>query len=367
MADISSDKERKKQKELEENGLYSKKTTNLYWMRHAVTCADILKMFELTGFLGIGDLRKKYTPESKLSRYGIMISDQVSQNSIKIGGKRYRLTDYLFQYDSELSDGPQKIILTSNLKRTIETAIFTFGYLKNVSIIPVPYIGDSATKPPTVKELQTYFDTFFDKILKDKDIKKKLLSFGGGNLKISYDNIDWSFLENAKKDPMTEISSDKFIHEILPQIFWEYKPDNIVIISHSDFITNITKCLGINNLEFVREEYYYYRFTNPEKKKIGDVELKKNEIIYEGKKKPLIKPYGVVKLCNDVIDKLKHRKLNFDQIRKYIMGMNDSQKENEYLYCFPEKKVREDITKKIDEYIKKNPVKVHGFIQTFLS
>lgn len=294
----------------------NEETITIHWMRHALSCGSILEILK-----NIGLDTKRTLSGSKISDYGKYDASKIADKKIldeDINDKvlievynedpskrfvRANLSTYLFTTDAT------RIIITSNEKRTIETAIYSFGHLERVVIIPVPYIGAKSKNGdyPKLDELKTYFEKFFE-----SEELKKYFRINNRTNKLSYNKIRWYFLDQAKlnkKDPVTEVSNSKFDKEILPQILLDYKPKNIVAISHTDFIVERmgNKCKNLkhlNHLEIV-DESYNYQILNRDIKLLPpskwECDVSKLNPMYHKS----VKDIGA-----DLYDKIKSRKLN---------------------------------------------------------
>lgn len=232
-------------------GLFSpKKIIKLHWMRHAISCDQMLEIIELVDykfFKSKNTLKDREKKDPLLSNYGINKTNIINYNN--------KLISELFGNDK------LKIILTSNLKRAVETAIYSFGYLDNVIIIPVPFIGQR--QPIYQTEINNNWEPSLTFQLKDyinkliSNIKEKQ----GSNFKLDSNSIKWTILEefNINKDD-PEVNSEKFDKLIIPKIFSlkELSSDkesinNIIVVSHSDFIKERSKKSSLNNLEILTE------------------------------------------------------------------------------------------------------------------
>lgn len=421
----------------------------IHWMRHAVSCANVLKIFGLVGFKGFMsdpsiifkgklDPRSIYAKDSELSNYGIVNAKAIGNTNTKTNIK---IMNYLF-HDYSLKKGiePNKIILTSNLKRTIETAIYAFGHLDHVKIIPVPYISeqsnvaakipiefDESNIPLKVGTLRSYFKYFFEsldilkkfrddkyadayiKALKGREliepniseidrailfwynvdtikqkqlgvdtIKNLIKTVTNTKLKIGYEDIDWSYMEcyETVNDPMTEVSSEKFDREILPKILWEHPVQNIVAISHTNFITsrcknkNIKECpKKINNLEVLTEAITYERLKMNNPLKINKCDkTNKDKSGHELIKIPKKSTWNTS--VNKTIDIEEIKKFFYENLGIPSSVYWDNCKFPDKIFVDVRRKaidIREKAEKQSKKFIDMNPIKAYGFVQTFLS
>jgi broad specificity phosphatase PhoE len=189
---------------------------NLYWVRHAFSCANILEHKGPVANI----MRPIVTIDPALTSAGVEQSKALNV---------------------ELINGsiPNKfdIVLCSNLKRAMETAMFAFDNV-NTLIYVVPYISearnpytfgiDSENAPLTADELEKYYLTIEDqfKIKVNFDLLKKLDN--NGQMSPNYDN---------------------FIKIVLSQVLNKLENNtiyNVAVVSHSHFIKNHL----INDLKF---------------------------------------------------------------------------------------------------------------------
>ena len=255
----------------------------LHWMRNALSCTNILAIFELAGFKGLiknpsilfrsgkTDIRSMYDTDSKLSEYGVNESCMIKNHDITLN-KLFKSDPKLIKTETQSTNikspttdariifgkvksiipekNIPKYVLTSALKRSIETAIYTFGHLDNLIIIPVPYIGEPKDKISPLGDLKEYFGKFKTIICKKPSLAAKRY------------HIEWSYLEHFYKvngKAITEVNSKKFDNEVLPYILKEH-PEilEMVVISHSGFISTRATCKKpIKNLEILDEQIEY--------------------------------------------------------------------------------------------------------------
>lgn len=352
------------------------KNVVLHWMRHAVTCADILKMFNLIGIKGVfkspglilkgtTDIRKVLTPDSKLSNIGIDYSREIIRRELE--SNKEKIPYYLFK--DEIDD-KIRIVLTSNLKRAIETAIYSFGY-PYVKIIPVPYIGEESTPPSSIDKLKIEMN----ELAKNVNPNIKLI---------------WDFLEE-KRYSMTEVSSEKFDNEILPRILWKYKPRDIVIVSHSNFILkrcknkskDKDKCRKLNNLEIIDEILPYKNIVVENASTRDKIDVEKNMYYSGTEKEHIYESHKLVSIVSGTKTVWKSVKEITEMPNELALLLkisgdipppkgNIPRSVHDYNNCnFPDNikfaigSEGRKIIERSKKFIERNPIKSIGFIQTF--
>lgn len=198
-------------------------TVNLYWIRHAYSCANIL------GKKGVvaSALKSVVTIDPALSTEGVQQAKDLNT---------------ALQTDIFLKN--PDIVLSSNLRRAMETAMYAFNDIVDSSnLVPiyiVPHISearhplassfniDKENAPLPASELKKTFNNL------KTDTTQKL------NTNVKFDLID-------ELDPNSKLGPDyeKFIKDVLPKILdllsanvqSEKEVYNIAIVSHSHFIT----------------------------------------------------------------------------------------------------------------------------------
>lgn len=180
------------------------KKVNLYWIRHAFSCANLL---EHKGTIA-NIARPIVTIDPVLTRAGVNQSKALNNEFItnKIHNK----------FD---------IVLCSNLKRAMETALYAFDNI-NTIIYVVPYISeernpyafnlDNENAPQTANELEQYYQSIQHEF----------------NVKVNFD-----ILKNLDPTGQLKPSYDNFMKIILTKILnINIMAKNIAIVSHSHFI-----------------------------------------------------------------------------------------------------------------------------------
>ena len=187
----------------------NKITVNLYWIRHAFSCANILQHGE-GGLANI--VRPMITIDPALTTAGV--EQAKALNTVLLSGE---------------IKNKFNIILCSNLRRAMETAMYAFNNI-NTLLYVVPYISearnpyasalniDKENAPLSADELEKYYLEIRDKfkIQVNFNLLKELDKFG--KLPPNYDN---------------------FIKIVLPKIINKLHNENtydIAIVSHSHFI-----------------------------------------------------------------------------------------------------------------------------------
>jgi hypothetical protein len=250
--------EKKKNSSNEENYSLNKGKIklNIYWIRHALSCANIHKLYKTTTSnkpLNLQQLRKnRYAPNSSLSAIGIWQCKELSKEIDKI--IKEKSIDY---------------VGSSELLRAIQTAAIVFDETKkynNKFIHVVPNIGENRNDSRLNKDNEA--DDRGETEKKFNKIKKmeiqNALNYSGGiykyklekifskNREIEYLKIDDKFKikkEISKPDMFTNNKgrSDpnilSFEYRVLPSIIKniqkgkERKEITIVLVSHSHFIS----------------------------------------------------------------------------------------------------------------------------------
>lgn len=235
----------------DENSYY-----RLNWMRHAFSCANMLELMDMAGLKELKGLKK----DSALSNYGLEQIEFFRQNF-----KSSMFVLFGFPHEGifkERQEGlvKERVVLTSNLKRSIETALYTFAGIERIKIIPVPYIGEQSKLTSVIKIFEFDESNIPSKLSDLKDNINKQIN----EIKKKYPTIDnnivnWSFLEKAydiqNKDPLTEVSNDKFNKLVLPDILNFYpNVSDFVVISHTNFIISRSKLSKMKkNTEIITE------------------------------------------------------------------------------------------------------------------
>lgn len=197
-----------------------KVVVNLYWIRHAYSCANILKKRGLIA----KSLKSVVTIDPALTDIGVeqakKLNDVFNSNTLKISEK----------FD---------IVLSSNLRRAMETAMYAFSDIKNsndepISIYVVPHISearnplasslniDKENAPLPVSELKKTYDV----------MKSEGTDFNT--------NVKFELIQELDPDSKLKPDYEKFIKNVLPKVL-DLLPEkteyNIAIVSHSHFIT----------------------------------------------------------------------------------------------------------------------------------
>ena len=120
---------------------------NLYWIRHAFSCANILEHKGIIANIA----RPVVTIDPMLTRAGV--------NQSKALNNEFLTNKIHNKFD---------IVICSNLKRALETALYAFNNV-NTLIYVVPYISeerspyalnlDNENAPQSVTELETYYQS----------------------------------------------------------------------------------------------------------------------------------------------------------------------------------------------------------------
>lgn len=243
---------------------------NLYWIRHAYSCANILGQKGLIAKsiksvvtidpaltdMGVDqakELNKAFrlsilenAPEDKETRTSARgVSDQN-----KILKKKQEDDRALYisgnALNKSLTDNFD-VVLSSNLRRAMETAMYAFNGVKNsndelISIYVVPHISE-ARNP-----LASSFN-----------IDKENAPLPSSQLKKTYDvmksedsglntNVKFNLIQELDPDSKLKPDYEKFIKDVLPKVLDslpEKEEYNIAIMSHSHFITQ--HILATNN------------------------------------------------------------------------------------------------------------------------
>jgi broad specificity phosphatase PhoE len=241
---------------------------NLYWIRHAYSCANILKQKGIiakslksvvTIDPALTDMGVDQAQKLNMSfRYNILANEPEeveapSENNWGKFGKAGRekeaektkkqdYANYIYQHGENLKVPIIEkfdVVLSSNLRRAMETAMYAFSGITNpngelLSIYVVPHISEA--RNPLASSLNI-----------DKENAPLLAS----ELKKTYDVMktdDTEFNTNVKfeliqeLDPNSKLTPDyeKFIKNVLPKVLDLLPPKeeyNIAIVSHSHFIT----------------------------------------------------------------------------------------------------------------------------------
>lgn len=214
---------------------------NLYWIRHGYSCANVVR--DTLGSMDIlhGSLlsRSTYSPDAQLADYGKQQVEEAAKNNRNILNKI-------------------KVVLTSELRRAIETALILFKNYKDVKIYPVPYINENRNS------LLEFFDL-------DKDNSgmglEKLKEYLVKNYPEDYNKLDFKLLSELKGNKKETLTADvnKFFSIVLPKFIHENQTlfsknaiTNIAIVSHHKFIEDHLKKIGgvipyINNTDMYVE------------------------------------------------------------------------------------------------------------------
>lgn len=179
---------------------------NLYWIRHAFSCANILEHKGIIANIA----RPIVTIDPMLTRAGV--------NQSKALNNEFLTNKIHNKFD---------IVICSNLKRALETALYAFNNV-NTLIYVVPYISeernpyalnlDNENAPQSATELEIYYQSIQHEF----------------NIKVNFDIL-------KQLDPYGQLKPnyDSFIKIILTKILnINNMATNIAIVSHSHFIKN---------------------------------------------------------------------------------------------------------------------------------
>ena len=164
----------------------------LYWIRHGYSCANLVRdAIGYTDLFHDGTLfpHSKYAPDAQLTNYGIKYIMEVREQN------------------KELINNID-IVLTSELRRAIETALILF---KDKKIYPVPYVNENRIG------ILEFFDVDQDNNIMGLSELEKYLKLNYGK---DTDRIDYSLLNELKKGS-TEILSaniDNFYKIVIPAL-----------------------------------------------------------------------------------------------------------------------------------------------------
>lgn len=194
---------------------------NLYWIRHGYSCANVVR--DTLGSTDIlhGSLlsRSTYSPDAQLADHGVKQVEKAAENN----------KDIL---------GGINVVLTSELRRAIETALILFKNY-NVTIYPVPYINEDRNS------LLEFFNL-------DKDNSSMGLEGLQKYLEENYKNsnkVNYTLLKELKNKKGTSSADiDKFFKIVIPIIIRDPSvhinkngPTNIAVVSHHKFIEHHLK------------------------------------------------------------------------------------------------------------------------------
>lgn len=181
---------------------------NLYWIRHAFSCANLLQKKGIIANLA----RPIITIDPALTTVGVKQS--MALNEAFVDGR---------------IDNTFDIVLCSNLRRAMETAMYAFNKV-NTLIYVVPYISearnpyasalniDKENAPLTADELEKYYLSIADQF----DVK-----------------VNFDILKELDRDGKLAPNYDNFIKISLPKVLALLPENNgysIAIVSHSHFI-----------------------------------------------------------------------------------------------------------------------------------
>jgi broad specificity phosphatase PhoE len=226
-----------------------------HWVRHSTSCANVLAIAGLyNDFLTkkdtkplfnlfYRDSRAMYAPDTLLSDFGIAQA---------YGSGLFYKQDY-------------KLVLTSDLRRTIETALYFFKGNSKIVIIPVPYIQEIRF-PLAVK-----FNLDLDNV---PTTTESLESWLNENYKSSdFPKVDLTLLKEFRKKKLSALSNfDKFIEHVIGKLI-DFKKignsDKIMIFSHHHFIVNRINTIkkkklisSISNVEVWQEQITLNKIKN---------------------------------------------------------------------------------------------------------
>lgn len=213
---------------------------NLYWVRHGYSCANVVR--DTIGTTDLSRLtlfpRSKYAPDAQLADYGIK----------QVENAREQNKDIL----KEL-----KVVLTSELRRAIETALVLFKDRDDIKIYPVPYINEDRNELLELFNLDSDNETMGI---------EKVTTYLEEQYPTEFKKIDFSIL-NALKGGRTETFSadiEKFFNIVIPHFIKE-KPEffhdddttNICVVSHHKFIEKHLKKVAKDDLPYINNAEIY--------------------------------------------------------------------------------------------------------------
>lgn len=223
-------------KESQSQGVVNDVTVNIYWIRHGLSCANIMKAF---GMVGRKEKRDVYAPNSWLSGIGVLQAEKFNNN-----------------VDLDEID----LFCSSELIRAIQTALLAFKE-KTDEITVLPWISEQRAIPQGFR--RTIAKPFYEnkdnipddvrvtkrKILKIKDIAQK--KFEGNYLsvydetpKVVYDQKLIELKKTLDPDPVKfkQLVLPLLVHRALAQKHSIKNIDapnlevNLAIVSHQKFI-----------------------------------------------------------------------------------------------------------------------------------
>ncbi|AYV84467.1 MAG: histidine phosphatase superfamily branch 1 [Hyperionvirus sp.] len=185
----------------------------IYWVRHGYSCANVIR-----DTIGVTDIlhgsllpRSKYSPDAQLANYGVQQTNETKTNNKTLL--------------SEI-----QVVLTSELRRAIETALYLFTDKK---IYPVPYVNERRN------DFLQYFD--LDKDNSNSD-RTELTTYLKTNFPQNANNVDFSIVDEIKgvETHLFPADADKFFDIVIPKLiakqFKDAKEIKILIVSHQGFI-----------------------------------------------------------------------------------------------------------------------------------
>jgi broad specificity phosphatase PhoE len=276
----------------------------LYWIRHGFSCANLLQ--QQSTFKSYA--KNVVTPDAVLASDGESQAKELNK----------------FVNDTGL-DKKIDIILCSNLRRAMETALYAFNpstqsnELEKRILVVVPFISEERNI-----------------IAKTFNIDKENVSMGFSELKKHYEDlqkknnntlkieVDFSILEEFIKDGV-DISPnyDKFVDTVLPKVISKYKSQvpnlyRFAVVSHHLFIEN-----NLNKNHDIKFKIKGYKNTEMWVEKINvktdvKIEFRFNERKYD---KPSICNEEICRVYDGGV-KVQNEAVNLTRCKEYHKGFN---------------------------------------------
>lgn len=331
----------------------------IYWTRHALSCANILKAIGEAGVktaiksMSVQDSRARYAPDPLLSNLGVV-------QSLNLNEKTKDLNNIDF-------------IGCSELRRAIETAII--GYhnqltnQKNKKVLYLlPFISELRSKLALGQNLDNFpidgrnysKNEHFEKLnLKNKGEILQQLNYCGKKVNLNFDDVVISrdyikFGKYGEKLPLRKraTSADKFLDSLLPRIINQiYKEKikemtdinksenksikpiemNIVLVSHNHFITEIIRRSKNVYIDDKKQKL-------PKGYKNVNASIIKQEIIFDGS---MIKKF--------VEDENNPNNKKHLQIKKWLNIVDQLVKDSTVKFIYPKNPLTDNVTIKCNK------------------